>query len=440
MIAPVQEREVPSRDEFWRTIYPAQQPVVFRGAGRRWEILQPPGPGGDHALLDHVTAIAGDRQVSFGIGLPIDGGYMHYADLEDGFGSNVASLRRRFALFARELKREIASPTGHYVYAHSIAVSSDMPELLPMLDPPILRDEKLKGGHWRMWMSSGGHLLNTHFDAFQNLVFVAHGTKRYRVFPPDQYANLYPGPFDQGPFRATVSMVHPREPDLARYPRYARALAAASEVELRAGDVLFLPAHWWHTVETPGFTIAANYWWGHTERERRLARSVLLEGLLHLRPLPEDQRRFWKQMMDYYVFQTEGPPHEPMGPAGLDLTGAPTPERIQAIQSSLAGAARAPAADPVDPGSVAPSDALQMAPAVAIDLAPGDALQLAVGGKPAARISRSDLDVLLQFRSPARPLDVVDALARDGYEVQIGQVMAMVRQFCQAGCLVRAAR
>jgi len=438
-MAPVQEREVPSRDEFWQTIYPAQQPVVFRGAARRWEILQPPGAGGGYAVLDHMTAIAGHRQIGFGVGMPMDGGYMHYAELEDGFSSNLAAGRRRLAQLARELKREVEKPTGHYLYAYSTAVSSDIPELLPMLDVPILRDQQLKGGHWRMWLGSGGHVMTTHFDTYQNVMFLVHGTKRYRLFPPDQIANLYVGPFDQGPFRSTVSMVDPRKPDLARYPRYARALAAAFDVELRAGDALFLPAHWWHTVETPDLNIAANYWWGHTVAERRLARTVLLQGLLHLRPLPEDQRRFWKLVMDYYVFQTEGPPHEPMAPAGLDMTGAATPERIKVIQAALASATRDSAAEPVDPGSVAPSDVLQMAPAVAIDLAPGDALQLAVGGKPAARISRVDLDVLLRFRSPARPLDIVDALAGDGYEVQIGEVMAMVRQFCQVGCLVRAA-
>src|SRR4051794_40215565 len=51
-MAPVPEREAPSPDEFWQTIYPAQEPVVFRDAGRDWNILQPPGPGGDYALLD----------------------------------------------------------------------------------------------------------------------------------------------------------------------------------------------------------------------------------------------------------------------------------------------------------------------------------------------------------------------------------------------------
>ena len=48
--------------------------------------------------------------------------------------------------------------------------------------------------------------------------------------------------------------------------------------------------------------------------------------------------------------------------------------------------------------------------------------------------------MLLRFRSPTRPLDVVDALTREGYDVQIGEVMAMVRQFCRAGSLVRAVR
>ncbi len=434
-MAAVQERAIPSADEFWKTIYPAQAPVVFRGAGRCWNILQPPSSGA-YALLDHVTAIAGDRQVDFSVGLPMDRGYMHYAELEDGFDSNLTLVRRRFADFAHALKREVEHPTGHYVYAHSITVASHLPELLPMLDTPVLRETVLKGGHWRMWMSSGGHLLNTHFDAFQNLVFVAHGAKRYRLFPPDQYGNLYPGPFDKGPFRATVSMVHPHEPDLERYPRYARALAAALDVELRAGDVLFLPAHWWHTVETPELTIAANYWWGHTERERRLARSVLLQGLLHLRPLPEDQRRFWKQAMDYYVFQIDGAPHEPMGRAGMDMTGAPTPERITLIRQALASVVKDASSEPVDPGTLSPADTLQIAPGVTIGLAPGGALQLVVGGKSAESISKTDLDVLLQFRSPASPLNVVEALARDGYDVQIDQVMGTVRLFCGCGCLV----
>lgn len=437
LTASLLERSLPSRDEFWQTIYPAQQPVIFRGAADRWEILQLPGSG-EYALLDYMTELAGDRQVNFGIGLPTDDGYMHYADLRDGFDANVVQLHRRFSQFARELKREVNAPSGHYVYAHSIPVRHDAPELLPLLDVPILRGQELKGGHWRMWISSGRHLLNTHFDAFQNLVFVRRGTKRYRLFPPEQYANLYPGPFDQGPFRATVSMVHPRQPDMERYPRYADALAASVDLELHAGDVLFLPAHWWHTVETPGFTIAANYWWGHTELERWRAKSVLLHALLHLRPLPEYQRRFWKQAMDYYVFQTEGPPHESMASDGLDLTGVATPERLERIRGALSQMERQSQAERVDANIVTAADRLQISPTASVDLASGEALMLAVGGTRVSSLSRSDLDILLQFREPARAQDVVDVLASQGYDVSSGQVMAVVRELCQVGCLVRA--
>jgi hypothetical protein len=430
------ERPVPSSDEFWQTIYPAQQPVVFRGAADRWEILR--AGAGPYALLDAMNDLAGDRQVVFGVGLPGDDGFMHYADLRDGFEPNVAQVRWRFARFVGELRREVESPSGHYVYAHSIPVAQDMPALLPMLDVPLLRGQELKGGHWRLWISSGRHLLNTHFDAFQNLVVVRQGTKRYTLFPPEQYANLYPGPFDQGPFSATVSMVHPRHPDLERYPRYAEALSAAVEVELAAGDVLFLPAHWWHTVETPGFTIAANYWWGHTERERRLAKSVLLHGLLHLRSLPEYQRRFWRMVMDHYVFQTAGPPHEAAGPERVDITGATTPARLERIRASLALTERESRVEPVDAAAVTAADRLRIAPAAALDLGGAEALNLVVGGQPVTSLSRSDLDVLLQFRAPARPEDVAIALAGQGYDVTPTQVMVVVRELCKVGCLVRA--
>ena len=57
-------------------------------------------------------------------------------------------------------------------------------------------------------------------------------------------------------------MVDPAAPDLARYPRFAQALAAGEVAELEPGDALFYPALWWHQVEArDGFNIMMNYWW-----------------------------------------------------------------------------------------------------------------------------------------------------------------------------------
>ena len=57
-------------------------------------------------------------------------------------------------------------------------------------------------------------------------------------------------------------MVSLRNPDLARYPRFAEALAPSQSAELEPGDALFIPYGWWHHVEslTP-FNVLVNYWW-----------------------------------------------------------------------------------------------------------------------------------------------------------------------------------
>ena len=60
-----------------------------------------------------------------------------------------------------------------------------------------------------------------------------------------------------------MSPVDMTQPDLVRFPRFARARALTCEI--RAGDILYLPSFWWHEVRSKPDphhrNIAVNYWY-----------------------------------------------------------------------------------------------------------------------------------------------------------------------------------
>lgn len=105
-----------------------------------------------------------------------------------------------------------------------------------------------------MWMSGAGPRAWIHADSDHNFFIHMLGTKRFIVFPPSEYENLY-----------MYSRLHPKwhksqvnfdAPDLDRFPRFANA--TAYEALLQPGDVLYVPQYWWHYVEsvTPCVSLA----------------------------------------------------------------------------------------------------------------------------------------------------------------------------------------
>ena len=96
------------------------------------------------------------------------------------------------------------------------------------------------------------------------------------------------------------------EPDFDRYPKFRDALEAAREFVLEPGDALYIPSMWWHHVEgLDGLNMLVNFWWRTTPHYMGTPLNVMKHALLSLRGLPPEQRRAWRHILDYYVFDPD---------------------------------------------------------------------------------------------------------------------------------------
>ena len=103
---------------------------------------------------------------------------------------------------------------------------------------------------------------------------------------------------------------------LERFPRYSEALKAAEVAELGPGDAVYIPALWWHNVEAlEDFNVLVNYWWRDVPDYFDSPSNALLHCLLTIKGLPASQRRGWKAVFDYLIFQSDGPALEHLPPA-----------------------------------------------------------------------------------------------------------------------------
>ena len=101
----------------------------------------------------------------------------------------------------------------------------------------------------RIWI--GNRVVTaTHHDMVSNVAVVVAGRRRFTLFPPEQVASLYIGPFEFTPAGTPASLVDPEAPDLDRFPLAAEALKHARTAELEPGDAIYIPHMWWHHVRS----------------------------------------------------------------------------------------------------------------------------------------------------------------------------------------------
>ncbi|HEV8444369.1 MAG TPA: cupin-like domain-containing protein [Steroidobacteraceae bacterium] len=313
---------------FRAEILPAAQPVVLAGLVKDWPAVRA-GLESPRTLGTYLRGFDRGKQVAVLEGPPAIRGHFFYRD--DMRGMNFERRPATIAATIERLLTQFDDPNPPALYIESTPTAEHLPpfaaENVNPLPPP--------GVGPRIWIGNT-LVVQTHFDLSSNIACVVGGRRRFTLFPPAQLPNLYVGPIEFTISGPPISMVNLKNPDLARFPRFAEALAASQSAELEPGDALFIPYGWWHQVEslTP-FNVLVNYWWNEA-RQSGSPFDAMLHAILALRDLPPEQRAVWHTMFEHYVFTPgdESLAHLPREQRGM--LGPPSPERAQAIRNALA--------------------------------------------------------------------------------------------------------
>jgi hypothetical protein len=324
----VQEQGAPlPRGADWDALIARDCPVVIRGAALDWQLVQAglESPASAAAVLRQ--AHSGQPVVVYRGGPEIDGRFF-YNQAVDGF--NFTGTREPLDGVLDELLALHNDPMPPALYVGSSDLAIFFPGLaghsaldLAAIHPSLVEHPGLGS----LWL--GNRTTATcHYDYSHNIAVCAVGRRRFTLFPPDQAANLYPGPLEPTPGGQVVSMVDFTAPDHARFPRFATALEHAEVAELEPGDVLVYPAMWWHHVEAlEPFNVLVNYWWNAVPAHLDSPQLTLLHALMSLRDRPASEKAAWRALFDYYVFGDPKQPREHL-PAHAQGPLAPLDETI----------------------------------------------------------------------------------------------------------------
>jgi hypothetical protein len=112
-----------------------------------------------------------------------------------------------------------------------------------------------KMGPPRFWIGPAGTVTPLHSDFDDNIFAQVWGTKRIFLAPPHHDEFLYTREANPVLFGSPFD---PEAPDFDRYPLARQATMI--EVIVQPGDMLYVPAGWYHQVRALTFSLSSNRW------------------------------------------------------------------------------------------------------------------------------------------------------------------------------------
>ena len=186
----------------------AGQPVILKGLVRNWPLVN---QGSPEEVADYLKSFYKGRPVVAFIGQPAHKGRFTYtADVSKLDFESERGLLNEYLDIILGLLEEDPAPT---FYIGSTDVDTFLPGFraendLVLNHAMFKTNPPLVGA----WIGNRSTAL-AHYDMSNNIACCLVGRRRFTLFPPEQIANLYPGPLEPTPGGQVLTMANINAPD-----------------------------------------------------------------------------------------------------------------------------------------------------------------------------------------------------------------------------------
>ncbi|XP_029967549.1 tRNA wybutosine-synthesizing protein 5 isoform X1 [Salarias fasciatus] len=290
------------RDVFLRDVYPLRRPAVLRGVCL--------GPCLQKWTVDYLAEKGGCREVKIHVSTVPQMDFLHknfvYRTLPFNEFVKRASETKHADFFLCEDESYYLRSLGEDVRKEPADLRKQFPDLAQDFHvPPFFEADQFFSSVFRI--SSQALQLWTHYDVMDNLLAQVTGRKRVVLYSPRDALHLYLS----GDKSEVLDIDNP---DLTLFPDFVKA--KRYECVLEPGDLLFIPALWFHNTLALQFGVGVNVFWRHLpadsydrkdpygNKDPVAAGRALqaLERALHaLDELPVDYRDFYGRRMIHRI-------------------------------------------------------------------------------------------------------------------------------------------
>ncbi|XP_041724531.1 HSPB1-associated protein 1 homolog [Coregonus clupeaformis] len=276
-----------SPEEIQRILGSLQRPAVFLNITCDWPVLL--------WTVDHLSRCLGGKAVRFRMGR------RQHEKKTPLFETQCSYVEARLEEFQSWTEGQTgAEDVGcfsnyplslYWAYADYKYIALLLQEKPSMFEDVVWSQFGFPGRNGRdstLWIGTEGANTPCHLDSYgYNLVLQVQGRKRWHLFPPADTGCLYPSriPYEES---SVFSQVDVLQPDLQRFPAFRHARAYT--VTLQPGQVLFVPRHWWHYVESiDPVTVSVNSWIElEVDDEARVGEALTKAIVCALKTTPSD--------------------------------------------------------------------------------------------------------------------------------------------------------